>query len=338
MRMIFSFLLLLSCSAEDQQGSDLSSLLKDSGASPPDQEISKDLSLLKDLSLDLSSSLEDFQVSPPDREIPKDRPLLEDLPLEDFRDSAQGRDASEDLPLDFPPDQGGIADLSSPEDQVSLEDLQGPLRFRFPIHDDDRNLINPRLVFGFDHDPADNDRIECLNYAEQSFPFCYNEHDGSDFLLSGGFARMDQDSARIVSAADGEVLSVEDGHYDRCHADVATMDISCDGHEMRANFVKLQHPDGWQTWYYHLRSGSVAVEPGDYIGCGEVLGLVGSSGYSSSPHLHFEVRSPQGGAIDPYSGVLNVPASLWLQQDSGDGLPGERCDPRGEGVSIDAGI
>lgn len=239
-----------------------------------------------------------------------------------------------------PLEDAGAEDAAPLVDQPPLEDvivevkpdfgaLEGPLRFRFPIHDEERGFINSTLVFGFDHDPADGNRVRCQNYAGQSFPSCYDDHDGSDFLLNGGFARMDQGSARIVAAAPGEVIAVEDGNYDRCHVDAETADVSCDGHEMRANFVKLEHPEGWETWYYHLRAGSVAVRPGDQVGCGDTLGLVGSSGYSSAPHLHFEVKEPGGQAVDPYAGPFSQPDSLWLQQGGDDELPGGYCDPRG---------
>ena len=56
-----------------------------------------------------------------------------------------------------------------------------------------------------------------------------------------------------------------------------------------------------RTWaaavplYAHLQPGSLRVEPGDRVQPGQVLGLVGNSGNSSEPHLHFHVMDGQGG-------------------------------------------
>jgi murein DD-endopeptidase MepM/ murein hydrolase activator NlpD len=54
------------------------------------------------------------------------------------------------------------------------------------------------------------------------------------------------------------------------------------------NLVKIQHADGVETWYAHLASYS--VRPGQHVESGEEIGRVGSTGNSTGPHLHFEVR------------------------------------------------
>ena len=62
------------------------------------------------------------------------------------------------------------------------------------------------------------------------------------------------------------------------------------------NLVVINHPDGWQTWYAHLSSISVAV--GQDLAQGEIIGAAGSTGYSTGPHLHFELRY-EGRPVDP---------------------------------------
>jgi murein DD-endopeptidase MepM/ murein hydrolase activator NlpD len=60
------------------------------------------------------------------------------------------------------------------------------------------------------------------------------------------------------------------------------------------NYVVISHPNGTQTLYGHMYS--VAVIPGEQVAQGEVIGTIGSSGNSSGPHVHFEIR----GAENPF--------------------------------------
>lgn len=62
------------------------------------------------------------------------------------------------------------------------------------------------------------------------------------------------------------------------------------------NFIEMRHPNGMTTLYGHL--SRVDVGSGDRIGVGGRIGLVGSTGYSTGPHLHFEVRR-EGVQINP---------------------------------------
>jgi len=198
------------------------------------------------------------------------------------------------------------------------------IRFALPL---DRAFV-AFPVIGVDHAAGPGaTRTDCLNYAGAGFPYCYDEHDGSDLLLAGGFTTMDAGSTAVLAAADGQVLETHDGEYDRCQADAATMDVVCGdfGYVTPANYVKLVHADGTQTWYWHLKKDSVLVSPGDHVVCGQPLGLVGSSGYSSMPHVHFEVVGSFGAALDPFAGPMSRPDSLWVEQDAGDGLPGATC-------------
>lgn len=62
------------------------------------------------------------------------------------------------------------------------------------------------------------------------------------------------------------------------------------------NAITIDHGHGFETRYAHL--SEVAVKEGDFIGKNEFLGKVGSTGMSTGPHLHFEVRK-RGEAVDP---------------------------------------
>lgn len=62
------------------------------------------------------------------------------------------------------------------------------------------------------------------------------------------------------------------------------------------NLVVIRHDNGLETYYGHL--SKLNVKPNDEIKAGEVLGLGGSTGRSTGPHLHLEIRY-LGAAIDP---------------------------------------
>lgn len=63
------------------------------------------------------------------------------------------------------------------------------------------------------------------------------------------------------------------------------------------NVIQLDHGDGWATVYAHL--SQINVQQCQYVGAGTVIGLSGSTGNSTGPHLHFEVRR-NGTALSPW--------------------------------------
>ena len=97
----------------------------------------------------------------------------------------------------------------------------------------------------------------------------YKLHSGSDIGASYGSA--------IYAAASGTViLAGWNGGYGNC--------------------VMINHGNGYTTLYGHM--SSIAVSDGQSVSQGQVIGYVGSTGNSTGPHLHFEVRSSStGGTI-----------------------------------------
>ena len=130
----------------------------------------------------------------------------------------------------------------------------------------------------------------------------YARHRGTDILLRN--FRVQDSGVTVVAAADGQVSVVHDGEPDRN----ATQDSDSDW-----NVVHLIHPGGHTSVYGHLRRGSILVTPGQAVTAGTPLGLVGSSGFSNWPHLHFEVRRGSV-AIDPWKGPCQPGISLWQAQ------------------------
>lgn len=145
----------------------------------------------------------------------------------------------------------------------------------------------------------------------------YSGHRGSDFGV-GSWSGMDA-GREIVAAAAGVVESTNDGEYDEC----STGD--CSGGGGYGNYVKIQHADGSATIYAHMKQWTVAVSAGQSVACGQYLGEVGSSGYSTGPHLHFEVRDSAGNRVDPFEGSCSGSTSWWVDQGSYGGLPAPTC-------------
>jgi hypothetical protein len=61
--------------------------------------------------------------------------------------------------------------------------------------------------------------------------------------------------------------------------------------DKRANFVIVQHSDGTLGEYMHLSPSGVEVKPGQRVKRGQELALSGNTGFSSTPHLHFQVMT-----------------------------------------------
>jgi peptidoglycan hydrolase-like protein with peptidoglycan-binding domain len=72
------------------------------------------------------------------------------------------------------------------------------------------------------------------------------------------------------------------------------------------NLVVIKHRLGFESWYAHL--SSIAVSAGQAVVGGTTIGYVGSTGHSTGPHLHFEVRH-FGTPIDPRPRLLSATAA-----------------------------
>lgn len=152
-----------------------------------------------------------------------------------------------------------------------------------------------------DHDPAVGTYTD-YNCGTRS----YDGHKGTDiYTYPFSFYKMDNNQVEIIAAAPGTILDKDDGNFDR----------NCASNALPANYVIIQHADGSRVLYWHMKSGSVTTKAiGQTVVAGEYLGVIGSSGSSSGPHLHFEVWSGSTSATynDPFSGTCNlINASSW---------------------------
>ena len=127
-------------------------------------------------------------------------------------------------------------------------------------------------------------------------PLTYDGHDGTDIRVRS--ESEFRSGVAVLAAADGVVRAVRDSMPDISFRDRAAAALQ--GLEA-GNGVVLDHGDGWRTQYSHLRRGSIAVTPGQRVAAGTPLGLVGLSGMTEFPHLHFSVRH-RGVTLDPFTG------------------------------------
>lgn len=65
------------------------------------------------------------------------------------------------------------------------------------------------------------------------------------------------------------------------------------------NWIQVKAADGTVTMYGHMAGSGVLVSKGQQVTAGDVIGLVGSEGFSTGPHLHFEVWKNGVSKIDP---------------------------------------
>ena len=123
----------------------------------------------------------------------------------------------------------------------------------------------------------------------------YNGHKGTDFGLPS-LAAM-RSGVTVRAAAEGTVRGTRDGMIDKIYS--AQEDERINGRDC-GNGVVIDHGNGWETQYCHLRQGSVSVKRGQQVSAGDPLGLVGLSGRTQFPHLHISVRH-KGEVIDPFT-------------------------------------
>jgi len=144
----------------------------------------------------------------------------------------------------------------------------------------------------------------------------YDGHTGIDIRVPN-LAWMKR-GVSVIAAAPGRVRGARDGVADVNIKDAGAGSVR--GREC-GNGVVVDHGGGWETQYCHMMQGSIVVAAGAEVQTGEPLGLIGLSGLTEFPHVHFQVRY-LGNAIDPLTG----------------GAAGAACDEPGASLFSDAAM
>lgn len=116
-----------------------------------------------------------------------------------------------------------------------------------------------------------NTKLVTSTFGYRTDPFTHRPsfHSGIDFGA--------RENAAVFATADGMVVSTGKDIY-------------------HGNNIVIEHSKGLRTWYMHLNK--ILVNKGDSVVKGSTIGLVGSTGRSTGPHLHYEVLK-NGESIDP---------------------------------------
>jgi murein DD-endopeptidase MepM/ murein hydrolase activator NlpD len=71
------------------------------------------------------------------------------------------------------------------------------------------------------------------------------------------------------------------------------------------NFVSIRHNDTYTTQYAHMSAFGPSIKKGVQVVQGQVIGYVGSTGHSTGPHLHYQIKK-NGTLVNPLN--LDLPA------------------------------
>jgi murein DD-endopeptidase MepM/ murein hydrolase activator NlpD len=190
------------------------------------------------------------------------------------------------------------------ESKLDVSKAVGTTRFAWPLR-----FAPGRPEFGgwaisnyIDHNPTQGQLSDYMCGA-RTYDNASSGHRGTDISSSGvPLVKQAQEAIHVTASAGGTIVVKIDGNADsNC---IGTSSESREGVSIVANEITVQHADGMRTRYLHLKNDALTPKKvGDNVAEGEFLGILASSGLSSGPHLHFEVRGTANETIDPWAGL-----------------------------------
>ena len=176
-----------------------------------------------------------------------------------------------------------------------------PVQFMLPIRTNaDTYEYSYYAISNYvDHNPLVGGQLQDYRCGDLTYDAAdgYN-HSGTDYMpFPFPWQKMDRNEVQVIAAASGIIVDKQDGYFDS----------ECVAQEKQGNTIVLQHEDGTKTWYLHMKNGSLLSKSiGEEVAVGEYLGVIGSSGRSSGPHLHFEITDRDDNLIDPFFDASNA--------------------------------
>ena len=92
----------------------------------------------------------------------------------------------------------------------------------------------------------------------------------------------------IIAPADGVVVKAYDKYKDSY---VDGKKAYCAVYDMRGNYIAIKHDNDEYSFIAHIMPNSIKVNIGDTVKQGEVIAKCGNSGYTSQPHIHFQIQT-----------------------------------------------
>ncbi|MEH6576807.1 MAG: M23 family metallopeptidase [Amphritea sp.] len=144
----------------------------------------------------------------------------------------------------------------------------------------------------------------------------YDAHKGTDIALQDSIAMAN--GVDVLAPMNGTVLHIRNNESDHTSGKIDLAAIRASGKEC-GNGLILDHGNGWQSKYCHMKQGSLVVKPGDRVTTGQKLGKVGLSGLTQFPHLHIGIEH-NGKVIDPFTGLSHqegcnkMQTPLWAKE------------------------
>jgi biotin carboxyl carrier protein len=148
-----------------------------------------------------------------------------------------------------------------------------------------------------DMDPAEGAAKDLQCHART-----YDGHKGTDIAIRS-ILEMNK-GVNVIAPLSGKVVRVRDGEEDRFPTPEDLESVK-DAQKECGNAILIDHDNGLQTLYCHLKKGSITVKPGQEVKTGDPVAQIGLSGYAQFPHLHFGVLW-EGAVIDPFTGFSNM--------------------------------
>ncbi|GGM14041.1 M23 family metallopeptidase [Pseudomonas asuensis] len=165
----------------------------------------------------------------------------------------------------------------------------------YPMHYDQAFSFSPHLAPGAAGGLGNPNSLASITagYAYslpwQGGPFYISQGANGDFSHHTPKGRYAVDVAMpegtpVLAARSGTVVEIQNRQFGH-------------GPSPSGNFVRIQHDDGTQSAYLHLKRGSVVVREGQKVETGTPLAQSGNTGRSTGPHLHFVVQQGEGDSL-----------------------------------------
>jgi hypothetical protein len=166
-------------------------------------------------------------------------------------------------------------------------------------------------------------------WLAQRYAVDWEQLDATNHIYTGASEKPESYTIfgkQVFAVADATVESVVDGQPEQIpgHYPEGITPTAADG-----NAVILKLSDHVYALYAHMQPNSIKVKPGDVVKPGQVIGLVGNTGNSVAPHLHFQLMDgPSSLAsnglpyeIDSFTVTATSPGTEAFDESEGKGVP-----------------